>query len=118
MWCRCVKHIFNLFRLCINYFYAPPGHLSRELVPYVKSVVGVDISQRMVDEYNRRSLNQGIEPEEMRAIQADILLSSTSSELQEMKGTYDVVVVSRYINIYNKFPRLILGQVCCCLPPF
>ncbi|EKM83148.1 hypothetical protein AGABI1DRAFT_69361 [Agaricus bisporus var. burnettii JB137-S8] len=68
------------------------GHLSRELVPYVKSIVGVDISQRMVDEYNRRSLNQGIEPEEMRAIQADILLSSTSSELQEMKGTYDVVV--------------------------
>jgi 23S rRNA G2069 N7-methylase RlmK/C1962 C5-methylase RlmI len=69
--------------------------LSRELIPYVKSIVGVDISQRMVDEYNRRSINQGIYPEEMRAIQADILVHLTSSELQEMKETFDVVVVSQ-----------------------
>jgi hypothetical protein len=80
--------------LYIILFFLWLGHLSRELIPYVKSIVGVDISQRMVDEYNRRTINQGIDPEEMRAIEADVLVLSTSSELQKMKETFDVVVVS------------------------
>ncbi|KAJ4471815.1 S-adenosyl-L-methionine-dependent methyltransferase [Lentinula edodes] len=41
---------------------------SRVLAPYVKSIVGVDISQEMVDRYNKRVENQGIPHEEMRAI--------------------------------------------------
>ncbi|KAJ3855341.1 S-adenosyl-L-methionine-dependent methyltransferase [Lentinula lateritia] len=45
-----------------------PGLNSRVLAPYVKSIVGVDISQEMVDRYNKRVENQGIHHEEMRAI--------------------------------------------------
>ncbi|GAW08786.1 S-adenosyl-L-methionine-dependent methyltransferase [Lentinula edodes] len=44
------------------------GLNSRVLAPYVKSIVGVDISQEMVDRYNKRVENQGIPHEEMRAI--------------------------------------------------
>ncbi|KAF9453664.1 hypothetical protein P691DRAFT_799616 [Macrolepiota fuliginosa MF-IS2] len=38
------------------------GLISRELIPYSKSVVGVDISQRMVDEYNRHALSSFLKP--------------------------------------------------------
>ncbi|KAG8798617.1 hypothetical protein FRC17_007373, partial [Serendipita sp. 399] len=43
------------------------GQMSRRLAPYVKKIVGVDISQRMVDHYNQRVFNQGISEEEMHA---------------------------------------------------
>ncbi|KAJ3756676.1 S-adenosyl-L-methionine-dependent methyltransferase [Lentinula raphanica] len=44
------------------------GLNSRVLAPYAKTIIGIDISQEMVDRYNTRVTNQGIEPEEMRAI--------------------------------------------------
>ncbi|PFH52490.1 hypothetical protein AMATHDRAFT_46336 [Amanita thiersii Skay4041] len=44
------------------------GLISRELAPFAKSITGVDISQGMVDEYNRRVHNQGIPPQEMHAV--------------------------------------------------
>ncbi|KAJ3772460.1 S-adenosyl-L-methionine-dependent methyltransferase [Lentinula raphanica] len=44
------------------------GLNSRVLAPYAKTIIGIDISQEMVDRYNTRVANQGIEPEEMRAI--------------------------------------------------
>jgi cyclopropane fatty-acyl-phospholipid synthase-like methyltransferase len=59
----------------------------------VKTIVGVDISQRMVDEYNRRVANQGLSMQEMRAVRADIL-NPTSDEAQSMEGMFNVVVVS------------------------
>lgn len=71
------------------------GLLSRELIPYAKSIAGVDISQRMVDEYNRRAANQGLSVDEMRAVRADIL-SSESDELWKLRGSCDVVVVRPY----------------------
>ncbi|THH30816.1 hypothetical protein EUX98_g3368 [Antrodiella citrinella] len=67
-----------------------PGLVSRELCAYVKSIVGVDISQGMVDRYNVRVANQGIPPEEMRAVKVE--LKGDGSELDGAR--FDVIIVS------------------------
>ncbi|KAJ8093480.1 hypothetical protein PM082_020337 [Marasmius tenuissimus] len=66
------------------------GLISRQILPYVKSVLGVDISQAMVDKYNERADNQGITPEEMRAI--CINLEEEPSQMGDLK--FDVVLCS------------------------
>ncbi|KAI0062076.1 S-adenosyl-L-methionine-dependent methyltransferase, partial [Artomyces pyxidatus] len=66
------------------------GLVSRALAPYAKMLLGVDISQGMVDEYNRRVANQGIAPEEMRAVRAE--LTGAEGELNGLR--FDVVVCS------------------------
>lgn len=73
-----------------------PGLISRELCPYVKSILGVDISQGMVDQYNLRVSNQGIPPEEMRAIRYE--LKGEDTELEGKK--FDVIVVSIFVALY------------------
>lgn len=55
-----------------------------------KSILGVDISQSMVDLYNERVSNQGIEPSEMHAVVKD--LKGNPDELEGRK--FDVIVVS------------------------
>lgn len=65
-----------------------PGLTSRELCPYVKSVVGVDISQGMVDRYNLRVANQGIPPEEMKAVKVE--LKGDGTELDGAK--FDIII--------------------------
>lgn len=72
------------------------GLLSRELLPYVRSIVGVDISQRMVEEYNHRAANQGLSVDEMHAVRVDVL-SLEENEVQNMKEKFDVIVVRRRI---------------------
>lgn len=68
------------------------GAFSRELCQYVKSIVGVDISPNAVDEYNRRVSNQGITPEEMKAVCTT--LKGTDDELDGTK--FDVVAVCQF----------------------
>ncbi|KAI0318506.1 S-adenosyl-L-methionine-dependent methyltransferase [Amylostereum chailletii] len=66
------------------------GMFSRQLAPYSKSIVGIDISQNAVNEYNRRVGNQGLIPEEMQAIRVE--LKGEEGELDGRK--FDVVVCS------------------------
>ncbi|EKM56093.1 uncharacterized protein PHACADRAFT_122275 [Phanerochaete carnosa HHB-10118-sp] len=66
------------------------GALSRELSPYVKSILGVDISQGMVDQYNTRVSNQGISPEEMRAVCVEI--KGNGDEFEGVK--FDLITCS------------------------
>ncbi|KAG6898456.1 hypothetical protein C0993_006790 [Termitomyces sp. T159_Od127] len=66
------------------------GLVSRELAPYTKRIVGVDISQGMVDQFNTRVRNQGIPPEEMQAFRAE--LRGEAGELGDEK--FDVLIVS------------------------
>ncbi|KAI5984005.1 hypothetical protein EDD15DRAFT_2312577 [Pisolithus albus] len=48
------------------------GLISRELAPHAKSIVGVDISQNMVDMYNLSVHNQGkISPDELEDAMSD-----------------------------------------------
>ena len=66
------------------------GLISRELAPYAKTIVGVDITPALVENYNHRVANQGISPDEMRAVCTD--LKGVEGELDGLK--FDVVVVS------------------------
>ncbi|KAK0210155.1 S-adenosyl-L-methionine-dependent methyltransferase [Desarmillaria ectypa] len=66
------------------------GLMSRQFVPYCKSIVGIDISQGMVDQYNTRVHNQGIPPEDMRAL--CIELKGEEGELDGSK--FDIVLCS------------------------
>ncbi|KAK2460653.1 hypothetical protein APHAL10511_007123 [Amanita phalloides] len=74
------------------------GLISRELAPYAKTILGVDISQGMVDQYNLRVHNQGIPPEEMCAICT--VLEGKAEELEGKR--FDVVVcASAYHHIQS-----------------
>ncbi|KAG6902659.1 hypothetical protein C0995_013351 [Termitomyces sp. Mi166 len=65
------------------------GLVSRELAPYTKRIVGVDISQGVVDQFNSRVHNQGIPSEEMQAFRAE--LKGEAGELGDEK--FDVVIL-------------------------
>ncbi|KAG6915304.1 hypothetical protein DXG01_012227 [Tephrocybe rancida] len=75
------------------------GLVSRELAPYSKRIVGIDISQGMVDQFNLRVSNQGISPEEMQAFRAE--LKGEVGELGDEK--FDVIVCA---SAYHHFPDI------------
>ncbi|KAL4254415.1 S-adenosyl-L-methionine-dependent methyltransferase superfamily protein [Abortiporus biennis] len=75
------------------------GLVSRELSSHVKTVVGVDISQGMVDQYNLRVSNQGISPDEMKAVCIELKGSG-----EELDGTkFDLIVCA---SSYHHFPSV------------
>lgn len=62
--------------------------MSKEIAPYVKSILGVDISQGMVDLYNETGKKEGFGG--MKAIRAE--LKGEDGELDGQK--FDVIIVS------------------------
>ncbi|KAF9464582.1 S-adenosyl-L-methionine-dependent methyltransferase [Collybia nuda] len=75
------------------------GLVSRELAPYSKRIVGVDISQGMVDQFNKRVANQGISPDEMQAFCVE--LKGQAGELNDEK--FDVIVCT---SAYHHFESI------------
>ncbi|KAF8652222.1 hypothetical protein AX16_004500 [Volvariella volvacea WC 439] len=75
------------------------GLVSKELVPYVKSIFGVDISQGVVDQFNQRVQKEGISSEKMKGIRAE--LKGTEGELDNIK--FDVIVCA---SAYHHFPSV------------
>ncbi|KIM29132.1 hypothetical protein M408DRAFT_329134, partial [Serendipita vermifera MAFF 305830] len=73
------------------------GQMSRHLAPYTRQIIGADITQGMVDYYNQRVYNQGIPPDQMRAI----CLTGTDSDLDGQK--FDLIVCSQ---AYHHFPNI------------
>ncbi|KAI1433673.1 S-adenosyl-L-methionine-dependent methyltransferase [Xylaria sp. CBS 124048] len=57
------------------------GVISRVFAPYTTQCVGMDISEKMVEEYNARSENQGLSPAEMHAIVGDLASDTISHHL-------------------------------------
>ena len=49
------------------------GNISHALAPYATEIRGVDISTKMVEEYNRTARNQGLAPSEMSATVGNLL---------------------------------------------
>ncbi|KIY45509.1 S-adenosyl-L-methionine-dependent methyltransferase, partial [Fistulina hepatica ATCC 64428] len=76
------------------------GLVSRALCSYARNVVGVDISPNMVDEYNRRVMDQGIPSDEMHAVLAHID-SPTPEGLENIQ--FDVIVCAAS---YHHFPSI------------
>ncbi|THH18003.1 hypothetical protein EW146_g2932 [Bondarzewia mesenterica] len=86
-------YAFDEDRTVVMDFACGTGLVSRALALHAKTLVGVDISQGMVDQYNLRATNQGIPPEEMRAMRVE--LKGEESELEVLGGQrFDVVVCS------------------------
>ncbi|KAJ3864912.1 S-adenosyl-L-methionine-dependent methyltransferase, partial [Lentinula novae-zelandiae] len=80
---------------------------SRVLAPFVKSIVGVDISQEMVDRYNKRVENQGIPREEMRAICIPEQLLTHANDLRLAKLLGDIEFdVAICCMSYHHFPSI------------
>ncbi|KAG8848720.1 hypothetical protein FRC20_002500 [Serendipita sp. 405] len=76
------------------------GQMSRKLAPYVNRIVGVDISQGMVDYYNQRVYNQGIPEEEMHAVCIPEL-KGDDSDLDGQK--FDLIICAQ---AYHHFPDI------------
>ncbi|KAJ6497095.1 S-adenosyl-L-methionine-dependent methyltransferase [Mycena vitilis] len=89
---------FNQDATVVLDFACGTGVVARRLAPHCKTLVGVDISQGMVDEFNKGAQNHGIPNEQMRAMRAD--LKGDEAELEGMK--FDVVMCSlAYHHIAN-----------------
>ncbi|CEL54548.1 putative methyltransferase C1347,09 OS=Schizosaccharomyces pombe (strain 972 / ATCC 24843) GN=SPBC1347.09 PE=3 SV=1 [Rhizoctonia solani AG-1 IB] len=71
------------------------GLLSQGLAPYTKTLIGVDISPKSVDYYNERVANQGIPPEEMRAICTELVERGTSDADPFDGIEFDVIVCTQ-----------------------
>lgn len=70
------------------------GMISQRLAPHAKSIIGVDISPKSVEFFNERVAKQGVPPEQMKAICAD-LTERDKVENDLFDGTlFDVVVCS------------------------
>lgn len=82
--------------------------MSRQLAPCCKSILGVDISQGMVDQYNTRVHNQGIPPEDMRAL--CIELKGEEGELDGLK--FDVVLASNSPKFHSGKHEIIRESLC------
>ena len=71
--------------------YASLGLISRRLIPHVKQIVGVDVSEAMVAQFNEVAAKEGIPVEKMRAVCEE--LKGEDRELDNQK--FDVIVVGR-----------------------
>lgn len=67
------------------------GLVSGNLAPYVKSVLGVDISQGVVDLFNKRFVDKDVDQERFRAIRVE--LKGEDGELGNEK--FDVIIVRK-----------------------
>ncbi|KAF8894799.1 S-adenosyl-L-methionine-dependent methyltransferase [Infundibulicybe gibba] len=95
----------NAFRKAYNFddgstiamdFACGSGHVSRQLAPYTKSIIGVDISQRM-----------GVSPDEMRAVCAEL-----RGEDHELGGAkFDVIVCASAYHHFADIDKM--TQVLC-----
>ena len=65
------------------------GLVSKELIHHVKSILGVDISQGQVDQYNKKVQNEGIPLEKMHAVRCE--LEGKEGELNGLK--FDAIFV-------------------------
>lgn len=84
------QYMFDEDRTSVLDYACGTGQISRELAPYARRIVGVDISQGMIDQFNKRLYEQGVPPEEMSAVRAQ--LRGVEGELEGER--FDVVVVS------------------------
>ena len=66
------------------------GLVSGSLAPYVKSILGVDISQGVVDIFNKRFADKEADQKRFRAIRAE--LKGDDGELENEK--FHLIIVS------------------------
>jgi len=80
--------------------------VSKQIIPYAKSILGVDISQGMVDLYNETGQKEGFQG--MRAVRAD--LKGEEGELDGQK--FDVIICNmayHHFEDIEKTTRILAG---------
>ncbi|KAF8626033.1 hypothetical protein AX15_005123 [Amanita polypyramis BW_CC] len=78
------------------------GLISSELLPHVKSIIGVDISQGMVNHYNKGVQDGGIPTEKMRAVCRE--LEGKEGELDGAK--FDVIVCASAYHHFESIDKI------------
>jgi hypothetical protein len=87
-------------RVCAKLKFGRAGALSRELAAHAAVVVGIDVSARAVETYNRRVADQGIDTEEMRAVAGEL-----SGSVDKLGGIrFDVIVVCASASARQRAP--------------
>jgi len=79
-----------------------PGLISRELLPHVSEIVGMDLSEKMVEEYNQSAHNQGLGRGEIHAVAADLCADDLPAELD--KPEYKDFDLAICILAFHHFP--------------
>ena len=78
------------------------GLVSGNLAPYVKSILGVDISQGVVDLFNKRFVDKDADQKRFRAIRAE--LKGEEGELDNER--FHVIIVRRKLQVpLDPFPQ-------------
>ncbi|CAE6514580.1 unnamed protein product [Rhizoctonia solani] len=71
------------------------GLVSQGLAPHTKTLIGVDISSKSVEYFNGRVANQGIPPDEMKAICTELVERGTR-DTDPFEGiVFDVIVCTQ-----------------------
>ncbi|PYH91530.1 SAM-dependent methyltransferase [Aspergillus ellipticus CBS 707.79] len=87
------------------------GAVSATLAPFVSKVVGMDVSENMVSEFNQNAQDAGL-ADKMAAVKGDLLAESLSDELSGPEySDFDVVVVSMALHHFEK-PDLAMSRFC------
>lgn len=68
----------------------PPGLFSRELSAHIKSIVGIDISSKAVEEYNKQAAKNGLS-DKLRAVAVEL---KADGQLEGTTQQFDIVLVS------------------------
>ena len=75
------------------------GLITKELLPHVKAVLGVDLSEGVVDVYDRRYAEQGLSSDVAHAITTEI--TGAEGELDGRK--FDVIIVCVLLLVLDEF---------------
>lgn len=84
--------------------------MSQTLAPFLTKVIGVDVSDNMVDEFNRNASTLGI-PSKMIGYKADLLAETVPAEFAGPEfNDFDMVTVSMALH-HLEFPDLALQRL-------
>ncbi|KKK15696.1 hypothetical protein ARAM_007255 [Aspergillus rambellii] len=87
-----------------------PGMVSMALAPFVTRIIGMDVSDGMVDEFNKNAQEEGMS-DKMVGIKADLLGESVPAEISGPEFyDFDVIVVSMALHHFQK-PELAMSRL-------
>ncbi|KAH9845939.1 putative methyltransferase [Teratosphaeria destructans] len=70
------------------------GNITMALGPYVSQIRGIDVSESMVEEYNRAALSSGLRPDQAHAVVGDLIAETSSPAFEGPEWhDFDIAVV-------------------------
>lgn len=79
------------------------GAITKALGPYVTTIQGIDISEKMVQEYNHAALSSGLQPDRVSAVVGDLFTGQVAEHLGGSRfRDFDVAVVGLGFHHFGK----------------